>query len=546
MDVNETDLHENISERLRDLLEYVHYLGRLNVKPVFMVAEYKQLCLWEHQLKGRIGIQHDLTDKEDGSAIWLRIDRLKRVAPPPVPEKIQEWLTFGNDPEVNPLVKETVIKTLPDKEAKKLLENGVVNEEDVREPLKQIQPEIKLKDVIFRLKNLPEIKDQIDTYLNEHWLLWSEEEKPRRKTIKIYDSLFSLQQTIESHGDEQPIELIWGIGVGRWLCEGHKIDYPLLEKAVEIEIDENDGSLLIRPRNIEPSLAINAYFALDNPGIEALSRFNKKHFEELSEGVEFSPYIHESFEPVLRQASAPQVKVGPFSIDLVVEGEKDRRLAIELDGDKYHPPEKWMEDWKRQRTMERVNWQFWRCWGSSYTLDPDGCIEDLVNTLNSLGIDPIGKSKRANIYTEHRVYKQNTEVFVDSGQIQVESETEKLNSEIKFKKQEIEQIKSKEQPEKEELYQKHYFSRIIEVQPITKPIPTDGKTYVIDSQKTGTPSVIEWVEKIPDLLRVTGLSSWQDICDHLGIPVEGDSARRRLKKWVKRNRPNWPTVPEPK
>ena len=97
--------------------------------------------------------------------------------------------------------------------------------------------------------------------------------------------------------------------------------------------------------------------------------------------------------------------MGTFSIDLVVAGEKDRRLAIELDGDKYHPPEKWMEDWKRQRTMERVNWQFWRCWGSSYTLDTDGCIEDLVNTLNSLGIDPIGKSKRANIYTEPRVYK---------------------------------------------------------------------------------------------------------------------------------------------
>ena len=169
-----------------------------------------------------------------------------------------------------------------------------------------------------------------------------------------------------------------------------------------------------------------------------------------------------------------------------------------------------------------------------------------MNTLNSLGIDPIGKSKRANIYTEHRVYKQNTEVFGDSGQIQVESETEKLNSEMKFKQQEIEQIKSKQQPEKEELYQKHFFSRTIEVQPITKPIPTDGKIYVIDSPKAGTPSVIDWVEKIPDLLRVSGLRSWQDICDHLGISHEGDSARRRLKKWVERNRPNWPTVPEPK
>ena len=37
----------------------------------------------------------------------------------------------------------------------------------------------------------------------------------------------------------------------------------------------------------------------------------------------------------------PQVKVGPYSIDLVIEGHDDRRLAIELDGDQYHGPERW-------------------------------------------------------------------------------------------------------------------------------------------------------------------------------------------------------------
>jgi very-short-patch-repair endonuclease len=102
----------------------------------------------------------------------------------------------------------------------------------------------------------------------------------------------------------------------------------------------------------------------------------------------------------------PQVKVGVFSIDLVVEGENDQRLAIELDGDKYHPPEKWMDDWKRQRTMERVGWKFWRCWGSSYTIDPEGCIEDLIAVLNSMQIFPCENSTGSNIYTEQRVYEK--------------------------------------------------------------------------------------------------------------------------------------------
>jgi len=104
----------------------------------------------------------------------------------------------------------------------------------------------------------------------------------------------------------------------------------------------------------------------------------------------------------------PQVKVGAFSIDMVVEGENDRRLAIELDGDKYHPPEKWMDDWKRQRTMERVGWTFWRCWGSSYTIDPEACIEDLVNVLIGMQIYPCERSNEVNIYTEQREYESET------------------------------------------------------------------------------------------------------------------------------------------
>ena len=99
----------------------------------------------------------------------------------------------------------------------------------------------------------------------------------------------------------------------------------------------------------------------------------------------------------------PQVKVGPYSIDLVVEGERDSRLAIELDGDKYHGPERWADDLRRQRTLERVGWRFWRCWGSSHILDPQGCMDDLERALSAQGIAPLGFDGRPNLYTEHRV-----------------------------------------------------------------------------------------------------------------------------------------------
>ena len=98
----------------------------------------------------------------------------------------------------------------------------------------------------------------------------------------------------------------------------------------------------------------------------------------------------------------PQVKVGPYSIDLVVEGRDDRRLAIELDGDQYHGPERWAEDLTRQRVMERVGWRFWRCWGSSFRLDPDGCIDDLVRSLKALEIEAVGAGEAPTVWTEFR------------------------------------------------------------------------------------------------------------------------------------------------
>jgi REase_MTES_1575/AAA domain len=52
----------------------------------------------------------------------------------------------------------------------------------------------------------------------------------------------------------------------------------------------------------------------------------------------------------------PQVGSEGFSIDMVVEGESGRRLAIECDGDLYHGPERWADDMRRQRILERVGW----------------------------------------------------------------------------------------------------------------------------------------------------------------------------------------------
>ena len=309
-------LDDEQSELFDGLLEYVIHLGRLSKKPVFRIDEYQNYKIWEHQLKGRIGVQHNITD-DDGHDIWLKIERLKRTRPPHPKENLSEWVSVSNDPEVRPVIQEKIIKTLPEAEVAELLEKGIVVEKDVYSQLKTDENDfVNYKDVVFRLENNNDLKAQINSYINEQWVLWSEEEKPRRDTIKIYDSIFSLQQKIEAQGEDQPIELTWGIGIGRWNCEDHKIDYPFIEKNVEAEINPKDGALYVRPRNIDPVLSVDQYFALENIGVDTLNRFTKKHFNEMSEDIELSPYINESFEPILRQAASHLSKSGIYWPDI--------------------------------------------------------------------------------------------------------------------------------------------------------------------------------------------------------------------------------------
>nr|WP_285891040.1 AAA domain-containing protein [Mesobacillus subterraneus] len=83
----------------------------------------------------------------------------------------------------------------------------------------------------------------------------------------------------------------------------------------------------------------------------------------------------------------PQVKVGKYRIDFVVEGIRDR-LAIECDGERWHGPEKWEEDMQRQSDLERAGWKFWRVRGRQFYTDRVAAMESLWEKLEELGIEP--------------------------------------------------------------------------------------------------------------------------------------------------------------
>src|SRR6266704_3806209 len=84
---------------------------------------------------------------------------------------------------------------------------------------------------------------------------------------------------------------------------------------------------------------------------------------------------------------APQWKVGSFRIDLVVEG-NGKRLAIECDGDRYHPLERLQEDMDRQSILERMGWIFTRIRSTEFFRNPDRTMKPILEKLELLQIFP--------------------------------------------------------------------------------------------------------------------------------------------------------------
>lgn len=104
----------------------------------------------------------------------------------------------------------------------------------------------------------------------------------------------------------------------------------------------------------------------------------------------------------------PQVPAGAYRIDLVVEGEGDRRLAVECDGDAFHGPERWGADMARQRVLERAGWTFWRCFASTWTLRRNEVVGELLQMLGAMGIEPVGALVKAPGLVERRRHVPET------------------------------------------------------------------------------------------------------------------------------------------
>ncbi len=160
-------------------------------------------------------------------------------------------------------------------------------------------------DLKLQLEDRPEILEQIHRWIAGPWTEWSASELPRRRTISLYQRLYKIFQLREVGGAESSIEVVWGIGGVDWRKDGRIVDRPLLERRVDIELDDKRGGLIrVRPAGSDAQFDLKPYEELGCTNLPSLADLMRREIQRAGENEGVSPFARESFEPILSAAAA--------------------------------------------------------------------------------------------------------------------------------------------------------------------------------------------------------------------------------------------------
>jgi hypothetical protein len=297
------------AQRLTGLLDYVEALVKLDERVAMRLSQHKladgsQFILHQHELAGLPGIKSDFSDND--GPIWLRVQRLQRSAPPTIEDAYVEWIGISNDPTRVPELHETIHQRVPESEQQRLVAEGKARAEDCIRSLKTEKADLPQEiffDVMLRLEDRPDTRAALEAYCAGAWTQWSEHEKPRRRSIAVYQRLFEIAQRLLQSGGVESIELVWGIGLSKWKQAGELIDLPMIECGVEIEIAETgNADITVRPRSGVSRVELRPFEKLAGPRFALAEDAARRCMRSLegpdSEGI--SPYRQEGFEPILK------------------------------------------------------------------------------------------------------------------------------------------------------------------------------------------------------------------------------------------------------
>jgi len=281
--------------RLLSLVEFAQQSARLRSSSAASVAQHGSFALYEHLMQGLPGIRLNLGGAENEDEIWLAVKRLHETKPPEITSKIlQPWLSLTQSPTQEP----RLLESIP---SENLIIAGT-HFSSVKPPelgKVSIDPEITV--FLSEYDEGSQVESQFTSYVDTKWRPWARDEKLRRETIRLYSKLFTLKQQLEGGIVEAQIELVWGVGLGIWNCNGTTVTYPLVSRSVELSLNSETADVEIRPRDMDARLEVDWYASIDNPGVAELEKAAKEFFGKAT--TTFSPFDRGTFESLLRTAA---------------------------------------------------------------------------------------------------------------------------------------------------------------------------------------------------------------------------------------------------
>ena len=281
-------------DRLLSLIEFTQQSARLRGKPATTVSAYGLFALYEHELQGLPGIRINVNGPESEDEIWLAVERLHETRPPEIANAaLRPWVEMTQAPTEEPRLRDAT-------DGASLIAAGT-HCSSTQSP-EQGKPAVDPKATIMLsdYKDAPLVRAQFATHVTTKWRPWAEEEKRRRKTIRLYSQLFTLKQQLEGSIVEAQLELVWGVGLGIWNSNGAVVSYPLVGRLVELSLNPVTAEVEIRPRDVDVRIETDWYASVDNPGVADLEKAAKEFFGKAT--ITFSPFDRGTFEPLLRTA----------------------------------------------------------------------------------------------------------------------------------------------------------------------------------------------------------------------------------------------------
>jgi hypothetical protein len=290
-------------EPLMNVLGYLEEVVRLNEPVVRHVADHRSgdaaFVLHQHELDGLPGIT--LNSFDDDGPVWLRIERLQRIEPPTIEPDLGVWIEVSADPDRVPSIRESVMVTVDGAEKDRLVEAKQARAVDLEPAIKPDRRHYNIFNVRLRLADYPSLASRLEAYVAGPWTRWAQAEKPRRRTMALHARLSDILPV----GDpaDRSDEIVWGIGVSRWRRDGNEIVLPVLERSVAIEVAEH-GEIRIRPRMTGAVADLRGFQTGPATGPTAAAESSRLIIEAIERDGEVSPFVPDSFEPVLRMVSS--------------------------------------------------------------------------------------------------------------------------------------------------------------------------------------------------------------------------------------------------